>query len=226
MNIKEIFEKAEGGTLTFEQFDAIAKENKAKFADLSEGNYVSKSKYDDDLTSKDSSITDLNNTIAQRDKDLADLQTKLKDAGTDSTKLAELQTSFDTLQAQYTADTEAYKQKLADQKYEFAVKEFANSKEFTSHAAKRDFIRSLLDENLKMKEDAIIGADDFATAYAKENADAFVAKTEPTQPATSNSGDAGKPQFVSSTPGTNPAKAPTLTELMMAANENPGATLF
>ena len=42
MNIKEIFDKAENGTLTFEQFEALAKDNKAKFADLSEGNYVSK----------------------------------------------------------------------------------------------------------------------------------------------------------------------------------------
>lgn len=223
MNIKEIFEKAEGGTLTFEQFEALAKESGAKFTDLSEGKYVSKSKYDDDLSAKETSIADLNNTISQRDTDLADLQTKLKDAGTDGAKLAELQSKFDSLQAQYTADTEAYNQKLADQKYEFAVKEFANSKEFTSHAAKRDFVRSLLDEKLKMKEDTIIGADDFTTAYAKDNADAFVTKTEPEPTPATN---AGKPQFVNTTPGTNPAKAPTLTELMKAANENPGASTY
>ena len=216
MNIKEIFDKAENGTLTFEQFEAIAKEGNAKFADLSEGKYVSKSKYDDDLGSKDNSITQLNDTIAQRDKDLADLQTKLKDAGTDTSKLAELQASFDSLQGKYTADMQAYQEQLAKQQYEFAVKEFAGSKEFSSQAAKRDFVRSLLDENLKMKGDVIIGADDFAKAYAEQNADAFVVKTEPT-PAPNNN-DAGKPQFVSSTPGTTPPKQPTLTELMMAAN--------
>ena len=226
MNIKEIFEKAEGGTLTFDQFEALAKDSGAKFTDLSEGKYVSKSKYDDDLSAKETSITELNDTIAQRDKDLANLQTQLKDAGTDTTKLAELQTQFDTLQAQYTADTEAYKQKLADQKYEFAVKEFANSKEFTSHAAKRDFIRSLLDENLKMKGDTIIGADDFVKVYTEENADAFVTKKEPETPAPAPKADEGKPQFVSSTPGTNPAKTPSLTELMKAANENPGASIL
>ena len=224
MNIKEIFDKAENGTLTFEQFDSLAKEGNAKFADLSEGNYVSKSKYEDDLSSKDKSITQLNDTIAQRDKDLADLQTQLKDAGTDTTKLAELQSSFDTLQEKYTADTKAYQQQLADQKYEFAVKEFANSKEFTSHAAKRDFVRSLLDEKLKMKGDTIIGADDFASAYAQDNADAFVTKAEtPEQPAQTGT-DANKPQFVSTTPGAAPKAQPTLTELMRAANENPGTT--
>ena len=223
MNIKEIFDKAENGTLTFEQFETLSKEGNAKFADLSEGKYVSKSKYDDDLGSKDNSITQLNDTIAQRDKDLAELQTQLKDAGTDTSKLAELQTKFDTLQDKYTADTKAYQEQLAEQKYEFAVKEFANSKDFTSQAAKRDFVRSLLSEKLKMKDDVIIGADDFATAYAKDNSDAFVVKTSPEEPGTPNNGsDQGKPQFVSSTPGTTPKKNPTLTELMKAANENPG----
>ena len=227
MNIKEIFDGAENGTLTFEQFEAQVKEKGAKFADLSEGKYVSKSKYDDDLGAKDTSITQLNDTIAQRDKDLADLQTKLKDAGTDTTKLTELQNSFDALQTKYTSDMQAYQQQLETQKYEFAVKEFANSKEFTSQAAKRDFVRALIDENLKMKGDTIIGADDFAKSYADDNADAFVTKTEPKTPEVSNPGnDVGKPQFVSSTPGTNPAKAPSLTELMRAANENPGKNTF
>lgn len=217
MNIKEIFDKAENGTLTFEQFEEISKQSNVKFADLSEGKYVSKSKYDDDLGSKDSSITQLNDTIAQRDKDLADLQAKLKEAGTDTSKLAELQTSFDTLQSKYTTDMQAYQEKLAAQKYEFAVKEYANGKEFSSQAAKRDFVRSLLSENLKMKEDTIIGADDFAKVYAEENADAFVTKTEPTP--VQQTTPANKPQFVSSTPGTTPPKTPSLTELMMKANE-------
>lgn len=216
MNIKEIFDKAENGTLTFEQFEEISKQSNVKFADLSEGKYVSKSKYDDDLGSKDSSITQLNDTIAQRDKDLADLQAKLKEAGTDTSKLAELQTSFDTLQNKYTTDMQAYQAQLAEQKYDFAIKEYANSLEFSSQAAKRDFIREMKAENLKMKEDAIIGADDFKKVYEEKNTDAFVTKTEPTPPATNN---ASKPQFVSSTPGTTPPKNPSLTELMMAANE-------
>jgi hypothetical protein len=44
VDIKTIFEKAENGTLTLEQFLAAAKEAKAKFVDLSEGEYVSKQK--------------------------------------------------------------------------------------------------------------------------------------------------------------------------------------
>lgn len=218
MNIKDIFDKAENGTLTFEQFETLAKEGNAKFADLSEGKYVSKSKYDDDLNAKEGSIKQLNDTIAQRDTDLADLQTKLKDAGTDTTKLAELQTSFDTLQNKYTEDMKAYQTQLAEQKYEFAVREFANGLEFTSHAAKRDFVREMIGESLKMKEDTIIGADDFKKAYEEKNVDAFVSKQEPQTPAPATNNDAGKPQFISSTPGGTAPKQPTLSEMMAAAN--------
>ena len=53
MDIKTIFEKAENGTLTLEQFLAAAKEAKAKFVDLSEGEYVSKQKYMDDIATRD-----------------------------------------------------------------------------------------------------------------------------------------------------------------------------
>lgn len=224
MNIKELFDNAENGTLTWEQFDAMSKEKGAKFTDLSEGKYVGKMKYDDDIQAKDDAISKLNETISSRDTDLKNLKTQLADAGTDATKLASLQSDFDNLQSKYTADMEAYQKQLAEQQYQFAVKEFANSKEFTSQAAKRDFIRSLISENLKMKDDSIIGADDFAKDYAKENADAFVTKTESTTPATPNP-DAGKPQFVSTTPGAS-TQTPSLTELMKAANENPGRSVF
>ena len=227
MNIKDIFDKSENGTLTFEQFEAIRENGGAKFADLSEGKYVSKAKYDDDIKAKDTSIEQLNGTIKQRDTDLTDLQTKLNDAGTDATKLSELQSSFDKLQNQYAEDTKAYKQQLEDQKYEFAVKEYANGKEFTSQAAKRDFIRSLMNEKLKMKNDAIIGADDFATAYATENADAFVTKTQPTEATPpAQAGNANKPQFVGATPGAVPPKQPSLTDMMRAANEGSGTPIY
>lgn len=197
MNVKELFEKAEGGTLTYEQFTEMAKSGKAKFVDLSEGNYVSKQKYDDDLASKDTQITDLNKTISDRETDLQGLQKKLEDAGTDSAKLTELNGQLATLKTQYEADTQSYKDKLSKQAYEFAVKDFANGKKFTSQAAKRDFISSLINENLKLDEhNGIMGANDFVTKYSESNADAFVIeKEEPTTP------PAPVPTFVAPTPG-------------------------
>lgn len=195
MKLKDLFDKAENGTLTYEQLETAMKEAKANFVDLSDGGYVSKHKHDDELNAKDVQITTLNDTITKRDADLADLKGKLKNAGTDATKLAELSTNFDTLQTKYDNDIKDYQNKLAKQAYEFAVKEFAGTKKFTSNAAKRDFIQEMLSKDLKMEQDKILGADDFVTAYSANNADAFVVEEQQQND--------NKPQFVNQTPGPN-----------------------
>lgn len=181
MTIKELFDKSENGSLDYSTFEKLMNENGAKFADLSEGKYVSKDKYENEVASKDSQITKLNDTIKEREKDLKNLNTQLKDAGTDSEKLAELQTQFGNLQTQYKTDTDNYKAQLSKQAYEFAVKEFASGKKFTSNAAKRDFISSMIAKELKMEGDKILGADDFVTSYSTENADAFITEKAPEQ---------------------------------------------
>lgn len=202
MNVKELFDKAENGVLSWEQFETAAKSANAKFVDLNEGNYVSKHKYDDDISARDTQITTLNSTISTRDKDLNDLKTQLKNAGTDATKLSDLTAQFDTLKSKYDTDTKAFKDQLKQQAYEFAVKDFANGKKFTSNAAKRDFIQSMIAKNLKIENDRIIGADDFVSMYSEANADAFVVE----QP-TPQTPEPPKPQFVNSTPGGNPSQA-------------------
>lgn len=178
MTIKELFDKGENGTLTYEQFENLSKESGAKFADLSTGAYVSKDKFDNEVTSKENQINTLNETIKTRDKDLKDLKAQLKDAGTDSQKLADLETQLGNLQTQYKTDTDNYKSQLSKQAYEFAVKDFANGKKFSSNAAKRDFISSMIAKGLQMEGDKILGADDFVTAYSTDNADAFVVEQQ------------------------------------------------
>ena len=215
MNIKEMFDKAENGILTWEQFEALAKEGGAKFADLSDGKYVSKSKYEADLKavnqqveSLNEQVTNLNETITTRDGDLADLQKKLELAGEDATKLAELNNSMTALQEKYDNDTKSYQDKLRQQSYEFAVKEYANGQKFTSKAAKRDFIKAMIDKGLQMEGDKLIGGDDFKTAYATDNEDAFYVEPEPTsasETATESAPPAETqapiPTMVASTPG-------------------------
>ena len=90
MNIKDLFDKGENGTLTYEQFEALVKESGAKFADLSDGKYVSKSKYDADLKavnqqveSLNGQVETLNETITTRDGDLEALKKQLEQAGED-----------------------------------------------------------------------------------------------------------------------------------------------
>lgn len=210
MNIKELFEKAENGTLTWTQFEALAKADGAKFTDLSEGKYVSKAKYDDDIKTKDDSISKLNETITQRDTDLGNLKTQLENAGTDAEKLTKLQGDFNSLQSKYTTDMEAYQKQLASQRYEFAVKEFANTKKFSSNAAKRDFTTAMIGANLKFDADKgkILGADDFVTSYSEDNADAFIVETPPAPDPQPQPGTQPKPHFAGPTGGTDAGSSP------------------
>lgn len=199
MNLKELFEKSQDGKLSYEDFKKLVGESKAKFVDLSEGGYVSKGKYDDDLAAKDDEINLLNASITQRETDLADLQTKLKDAGDNIDKLKDIDTQFETLKSQYETDVDNYRNMLEDQKYEFAVKEYANSKKFSSNAAKRDFINVMLDRRLQMEDNSILGADDFTNKWMESNADAFIVETPPVGQSTSTP----KPEFINPTPGTD-----------------------
>jgi hypothetical protein len=216
MLLKDIFDKAtsENGSLTLEEFERLAKENKAKFTDLSEGRYVDKQKYEDDLAKKETEIATLNDTITTRNADLEALKTQLKDAGSDAGKLEELTNSLTSLQAKYDADTAALNTKLSKQAYEFAVRDFAGKQKFSSEAARRDFTRSMIEKNLPMEGDMIMGAEDYMKAYAKQNGDAFK-KADPA-PSTPD------PQFVGPTGG-SPKKGQkmTLSEMMKAKNENP-----
>lgn len=196
MNVKEIFGKAEDGTLTLEQFEELAKE--CKFVDLNEGNYISKKKFEDELKSRDEQINILNETIGARDTDLEGLKKQLTEAGTDADKLNSLSSDFDNLQKKYNDDVKSYKEQLKKQAYEFAVKDFANSKQFTSNAAKRDFIQSMISKELKMDGDKILGADDFVNSYSIDNSDAFYTEPKPQDVEAQSS----KPQFVNSTVGT------------------------
>ena len=82
------------------------------------------------------------------------------------------------------------------------MKDFANGKKFTSQAAKRDFIQSMIAKELKMDKDTILGAEDFVTSYTADNADAFVVDNPNPEPKPDP-----KPTFVNPTPGGNPAPA-------------------
>jgi hypothetical protein len=196
--LKALFEN---GAIDWDTFVKGVTDNGYKLFDLSKGEYVDKSKYDDDLQARDSQITTLNTQLADRDNDLATLKQQLEDAGTDSNKLSELTNKLSSLQTDYDTAKTNYEKQLAATKYEFAVKEFANGQKFTSSAAKRDFVRSMIEEGLKVKDDKIIGADDYLTQYKTDNADSFVVEDpKPAEP---------KPQFSNPTaPKPEPEKNP------------------
>lgn len=212
MNIKELFDKAENGMLTYEQFLELAKSGNAKFVDLSEGGYVSKNKFDAELEAKVKEIDTLNGTISTRNTDLETLKKQLEAAGADATKLSELTNQFQALQSKYDTDSQNYKKQLEQQAYEFAVREFAATKNFSSNAAKRDFIQSMLAKQLKMENNSILGAEDFVKMYTENNEDAFISDEyyddddfEYEEPADN------KPQFVGPTGGADDYNSPDPT---------------
>lgn len=215
-DLKEIFSKADDGAMTYEQFIAAAKEAGASFKDVTSGDYVSVKKYNDDLKAKTDEIETLNGTISTRDTDLAELKKQLEAAGTDATKLETLGKDFTKLQQKYDKDVKEYQDKLQKQAYNFAVKSYAATLDFSSEAARRDFTTQMLAANLKMEGDTLIGATDFKELYTSNNADAFKVEVPPSPEPTP------KPDFVGGAAG-NPSEAPemTLSELMQAKNNNP-----
>ena len=222
MNVKELFDKAEGGTLTYDEFTKLASENNVKLVDLNEGEYISKHKHQSELDAKAKEIETLNGTITTRDGDLDALKKQLEEAGTDSAKLEDLTTQLNSLKDKYDADTKNYKKQLEGQAYEFAVKEFVSTLKFTSEAAKRDFTRELIDAKLKMDKEHILGADDFTTSYKNNNSDAFVVEAPAPEPAPAPE---VKPQFVGTTPGVPATKSNSLSDMMKMANDNPGMAI-
>ena len=130
--------------------------------------------------------------IQQRDADIKDLQTKLKNAGTDADKLKTLEADLATLQTNYdTAKTE-YEKQLAQQAYEFAVKEKVSSLKFSSNSAKKAFIADAMNEGMKLKDGELQGFNEFLESYKKNDAGAFLTDT-PAEPPKKD--DKPKPSF-------------------------------
>jgi len=214
MTVKEIFDKAENGTLTWEQFQAAM--GTAKFVDLTEGQYVSKQKYDDDVSTRDTQITTLNSTIQTRDQDLATLRQTLDEAG-DISALKQASQDLASLQQKYDTETKQYQRQLRQQAYEFAVTEYVNGQKFTSKAAKNDFKNQMIAKKLQFEDGKLIGADDFKAIYAQSDPDAFAVETPAPAPAP-------VPTFIQPTSTSAPPK-PTLTQLMQMKNEHPDAVI-
>jgi len=202
-----------GEAITFEQLAEKVKAEKLNIVDLSQGEYVSRDKYDNKTGTLNQQITDLQGQITQRDADMNDLKTKLADAQADAGKLGAVQQSLSDLQTKYDADKQSYESKLSKQAYEFAVKEKASGLKFSSNGAKRAFVQDAIEKGFTMDGDTLLGFDDYVAKYKTDDPDAFKADDDPKP---------GTPAIVLPT-GKQPVggKAKSLAEMMKAKNENP-----
>lgn len=168
------------GALTLADFESALKEHpEIKLANLADGGYVSKKKYDDDLGAKDTNIKTLTDTIGERDKSLADLKKKLESAGTDEQLLTDLRGKLDELQEKAKTDKDNFDKAIKKERYKSACKEFANDLKFTSKAAKRAFVNELIAKDFELSGDKIIGASDYLEQYKADNEDSFESDKPP-----------------------------------------------
>lgn len=223
MKIEDIFMEAEG-PLTLEQFNEIVSSKGGKFADLSEGNYVSVGKHEAELNSLERQIETLTDQVAQRESDVQELMTQLQQAGNTEEALNRAYAQLNALQEKYNEDAEAYEEQLSRQAREFAVKEYAATKEFTSEAARELYIEKLIDsEDVDFnKKGELEGMEDFDARFAEKYDNAFYVKPVEPEPKLPEP-EAPKPKFLGQTPGAQkPAETKlSLSEMMQAKNENP-----
>ena len=117
-------------------FDTAFNEN---YKTISEVNNI-QSKLEKAEGERDTYKNKYDTDIKQRDADIKDLQTKLKNAGTDAEKLKNLEKDLATLQTNYDDAKTKYEKQLAQQAYEFAIKEKVADLKFSSASAKKAFI--------------------------------------------------------------------------------------
>ena len=196
------------------------KSKHVKFADLSEGGYVSKTKYDDKVNSLTQQVTDLQGQITQRDADLTGLNAQLAAAQADAGQLAEAQKQITVLQSKYDKDSKAWEAKNAQQAYEYEIRTRANDLKFTSAAAKKEFIREAIAQQFKQDGETLMGYTDFVTKYQESDPGAFVKDTPEPNPAPAPAPEPG-PTIVLPGKSTPAPKKMSLSEAMKAKNANP-----
>ena len=168
-----------------------------RFADLSEGGYVSVDKFNSQVNALTQQVNDLQGQLTQRDTDITGLQERLTAAQADTSKLAEAQTQLTNLQAKYEQDKQTWDANVAKQRKEFMLREKANGLQFSSAAAKRDFIGQATGKDFQLDGETLLGYEDFLTKYKAENPGALVEEQpKPSDGGGGDEGDDGKPQIV------------------------------
>ena len=179
----------ENEALTYEQLTQKIEAAKMNLANIADGSYVSRAKFDDRVKELDQKAKDLQGQITQRDTDMKGLQDQLTAAQADAGKLTEVQKSLTSLQTKYAQDQKDWEAKSKKQAKEFMVREKANTLHFSSAAAKRDFIREANSKDFNVDGETLLGYEDFVTKYKADNEGAIIEQ----KPATPDDGKGTTP---------------------------------
>ena len=143
------------GDELYAQVEAKLKGSNVKLADLSSGAYVSKSKYDDDIKTKESKISELTETVKKYDGvDIQKLQGAIKD-----------------WESKYHKD-------LAAKDKAFAKELFFKDIKFASKLAKDAAMAQFDAKDLKFENGVFLGADDFIKGLRESDPSAFVSEPQ------------------------------------------------
>lgn len=210
--------------LTKDVIDKIIDENGS---DIENAKSTAAKKFDSERETLQGQIEDLKTQVTQRDADLSDIQKQLTAANENADKLAEAQKSLSSLQKKYETETKAWEAKNAQQAYEFAVREKANTLKFSSEAAKREFIRDAIAKDFKMEQNNLLGFDDYVNIYKESDPGAFAVEKE-SEPPKANPEPAPEPESTKKQPnivlpGNSgvPGAEKSLSQLMAEKNANP-----
>lgn len=173
-NIHEIL-KSVGIEVPADKKEAFDKEVLENYKTVSEVNLI-RSKLENAESERDTYKNKYDEDIKKRDADLEDLQKKLKNAGVDAEKLKTLETDLATLKTTYEESKVEYEKKLADQAYEFALKQKVDGLKFSSNSAKKAFIADAMKEEMKIKDGELQGFDSFVKSYKENDAGAFISE--------------------------------------------------
>ena len=173
-NIHEIL-KSVGIEVPADKKEAFDKEVLENYKTVSEVNLI-RGKLEKAESERDTYKNKYDEDIKKRDADLEDLQKKLKNAGVDAEKLKTLETDLATLKTTYEESKGEYEKKLADQAYEFALKQKVDGLKFSSNSAKKAFIADAMKEEMKIKDGELQGFDSFVKSYKENDAGAFISE--------------------------------------------------
>ena len=173
-NIHEIL-KSVGIEVPADKKEAFDKEVLENYKTVSEVNLI-RGKLENAESERDTYKNKYDEDIKKRDADLEDLQKKLKNAGVDAEKLKTLETDLATLKTTYEESKGEYEKKLADQAYEFALKQKVDALKFSSNSAKKAFIADAMKEEMKIKDGELQGFDSFVKSYKENDAGAFISE--------------------------------------------------
>lgn len=214
--LKKLFGASEDGTpvaLTFDQLvEKLRADEEIKVANLADGGYVSKKKFDakeTELAGLREQLTAANGTIQS-----------YKDMDIDGIKQ-----SVTNWEKKYNDDTAALNQKIADNERAYQEELFLRGYKYSSKAAAEGIKAEFVKRKFPFEDGSFIGGKEFMDKLMADDdyKAAFVVETPTLVP---DPAHASKPKFSDSSPHQfQPKPKMSLAEMMRRKNENPNAEI-